>query len=76
MMVFLSLGYHSGLSGLICRAFSQPRSYKETSSFRLYGDNMSMKKFHEDTSKIPFIKNYNFLRFQVYIPFVLQFTRS
>ncbi len=26
--------YHDGLSGLICRAFSQPPSYKETFSFR------------------------------------------
>ena len=26
--------YHNGLSGLICRAFSQPPSYKETFSFR------------------------------------------
>ncbi len=33
----------------------------------------SLKKFHEDTSKIPLIK---ILRFQVYIPFVLQVTRS
>ncbi len=27
-------GYHNGLSGLICRALSQPPSYKETFSFR------------------------------------------
>ncbi len=26
--------YHDGLSGLICRALSQPQSYKETFSFR------------------------------------------
>ena len=26
--------YHDGLSGLICRALSQPKSYKETFSFR------------------------------------------
>ena len=29
-----SVGYHSGLSGLICRALSQQPSYKETFSFR------------------------------------------
>ncbi len=35
-----------------------------------------LKKFHEDTSMIPFIEIYDFLRFQVYIPFVLRVTRS
>ncbi len=30
------MGYHHGLSGLICRALSQPPSYKETFSFRFY----------------------------------------
>ena len=29
------MGYHDGLSGLICRALSQPQSYKETFSFRM-----------------------------------------
>ncbi len=29
------MGYHNGLSGLICRALNQPPSYNETSSFRL-----------------------------------------
>ena len=31
------MGYHNGLSVLICRALSQPPSYKETFSFRSHG---------------------------------------
>ncbi len=33
-LIDCSMGYYNGLSELICRAFSQPPSYKETSSFR------------------------------------------
>ncbi len=33
-LINVCMGYHNGLSGLICRALSQPPSYKETSSFQ------------------------------------------
>ncbi len=34
-LINCSMGYHNGLSGLICRALNQPPSYKENMANRI-----------------------------------------
>ena len=42
------MGYHNGLSGLICRALRQPLSYKETSLFRNWWEKNMYPKIRQN----------------------------
>ena len=72
-LINCSMGYHNGLSGLICRTFRQPPSYKETSSFQfnmIRSCNECMpvpsRSFWDDTNK-PASDNY--LSCRQYFPY-------